>query len=47
MFVNVALAQSLRPQESDGAVVVRQENPALIQRAAANNKCFFIIIEFV
>ena len=32
MFVNVALAQSLRPQESDGAVVVREENPALIQR---------------
>jgi hypothetical protein len=36
MFVNVALAQSLRTQESDGAVVVREENPALIQRKEIN-----------
>lgn len=31
MFVNVALSQSLRTQESDGVVLVREENPALIQ----------------
>ena len=36
MFVNVALAQSLRTQESDGVVVVREENPALIKRKEIN-----------
>jgi hypothetical protein len=32
MFVNVAVAQSLRTQELDGASFVREENPALIQK---------------
>jgi hypothetical protein len=36
MFVNVALAQSLRTQELDGVVLVREENPALIQRKEIN-----------